>query len=815
MKKAVILFICCLACLYVHGQNKRALDSLMNIYKTTKYDTVKIFTLGNIAIQYRGSKPDTCIMLAQKALEQSEKNNFQLGKASSLSTIGTVYQSQANYTVALAYYQKSLQIFTESKNKKGIANILGNIGLVYKDQSNYPLALEYYQKSLKMHEDGKNKLGIANALNNIGFIYRIQGNVPLALEHYQKSLRIYEEIKDRRGIANSLNNIGVVYYNAKNNPLALEYYQKTLKIQEELKDKHGIANSLNNIGNVYRDQDDLPLALEQYEKALKIREEIKNKLGIANSLFTISSIYQIQENYQKSTEYAEKSLQLYQEIKALNDMKEVMYTLYRTYKLQNNTSKALEYFESGRQIQDSLFSLEKSKAISTLTSTMELERKQKAFALLQKDNELNRLNTESIANELKINQKQAEADRLFALATQERDKRKSDSLRTLAQRIQVEADNLRTTARLEADNKRIKEAKDTLEKKKQKETDASNRIIFYLVLASLLGVCVFAVFVYRSRQVQKTMNTALSHKSQALTAKAAELTNAYHELQSTHEELHQSQEEIISQRDFIEEQNKSLAHHNIQVKQSIETALVIQKALLPFDDRISMFLKDYFVFYHPRDIVSGDFYWIEKYEETIYVVAGDCTGHGVPGAFMSLIAINLLERVILQQKETNVVQILRDLHILVRLALKQDLKENHSGMDMGLVAFDYGRQGEAYIRFAGAKRPLYYIDSEKPNAIHKLDASRKSIGGFQNENKDYAEQTLTLPAGSVFYLSSDGLEDQNDMDRKRLREQPILDTLLSNYSSLEAQKEALNRLLENHMKNTKQRDDILLLGVSI
>jgi len=223
-------------------------------------------------------------------------------------------------------------------------------------------------------------------------------------------------------------------------------------------------------------------------------------------------------------------------------------------------------------------------------------------------------------------------------------------------------------------------------------------------------------------------------------------------------------------------------------------------------------LKDYFIFYQPRDIVSGDFYWIEKVDDEVIVIAGDCTGHGVPGAFMSLIAINLLERVVLQQKVTSPPQILRDLHTLVRLALKQDEIENHSGMDMGIVKISEGR----ILHFSGAKRPLYYIDASQPTEVHVCGGSRKSIGGLQNDAKEFEEVMIALPAGSTFYLSSDGLADQNNEKRKRLKEEPVLTALLENYPiSMEAQKNAIKTILDKHMAGTEQRDDILLLGVKI
>jgi serine phosphatase RsbU (regulator of sigma subunit) len=135
-------------------------------------------------------------------------------------------------------------------------------------------------------------------------------------------------------------------------------------------------------------------------------------------------------------------------------------------------------------------------------------------------------------------------------------------------------------------------------------------------------------------------------------------------------------------------------------------------------------------------------------------------------------------------------------------------------MDMAIVKL--GLKDTRTLIFAGAKRPLNYIEANNPTVMKNIMGSRKSIGGTQNEAKDFEETQLTLPANSMLYLSSDGLADQNDLNRKRLKEEPVWEALLANYAvSLEAQKQAVQILLDKHMIGTEQRDDVLLLGVKI
>ena len=552
---------------HTHAQNKKILDSLQTVYNTAKHDTTKIMALLDIANEYRNSKPDSCIILASQALEKSKKINFDKGKGWALlrigianrvkgnypkaldfsqkvlsvfekiqdklgiggtfNNIGAIYNNQGNYPLALEYYQKSLKIYEEIVNKQGIGNILNNIGLIYSNQGNYPLALEYYQKSVKIREEIDDKQGIGGALNNIGNIYSNQGNYPLALEYYQKNLKIKEEIGDKSGIGIALNNIGLIYSNQGNYPNALEYQQKSLKIKEEIGDKQGISYSLNNVGNIYSNQDNYPLALEYYQRSLKIKEELGDKWAATYSLNGIAVVYQKQKDYDKSIEYAQKSLQIAQEIKALKEVGNASQTLFETYKLKGDYLRALEYHELYKQTNDSIFNVNKSKAIANLEAKAEIEKKEKEIAIFAKDKELDKQKQEVLSKDLQLQrieaerqknaklsiEQQAEADRFFALARQEKDKRKQDSLTALAQKTQFLADNLKVNEqKLQAESK----AKQ-LEIEKEKGAKEFQQYINYLVVAGLLAVIIFAYFIFKSRRKAIKAKQIISLQAEQLT----------------------------------------------------------------------------------------------------------------------------------------------------------------------------------------------------------------------------------------------------------------------------------------------------------
>ncbi|MCU0446544.1 MAG: tetratricopeptide repeat protein [Microscillaceae bacterium] len=579
MRLFLRLFIIFLAYPFVliQAQNKKVLDSLNFAYQNAQYDTTKILLLTSIAFEYRNTKPDTCIAIAEKALTQSEQiifaqgkaralrskgsgyiakgeytkalnilqtasaiaekiPNSQMLKASILNGVGITYYYQGNYPMVLEYYHKSLKITEDIGDKQGTAASLNNIGNIYNNQGNYSSALEYYHRSLKINEDIGNKQTTSSILNNIGLIYNTQGDYSLALEYFQKSLKASKEIDNKRDIAANLGNMGITYYYQGNYSSALEYYQKSLKIREEIADKRGIAANLGNIGMIYEHQGNYQLAFEYFQKSLKIREEIDDKYGINHSLVGIANVYQKQKDYKKSISYALKSLQISQEIKAPREIKNASEILYQTYKLEGNYVKALEYHELYKQTQDTLFNVDKSKAIANLESRFFLEKKEKELTLLLKDNEVNKLTAEKRTRELQITKKQAEADQLYAFARAEKDKRKQDSLYNLAQKRQLEADNLKAKeAQLQAENQARQAA--LAQEIKAKEIQ---QIITYLVLLGLLSMTVLAYFIYRSRQKEKSAKEKVLMLNEAINQQKEEISLMNRSLVSQAEKLAES-----------------------------------------------------------------------------------------------------------------------------------------------------------------------------------------------------------------------------------------------------------------------------------
>jgi len=276
---------------------------------------------------------------------------------------------------------------------------------------------------------------------------------------------------------------------------------------------------------------------------------------------------------------------------------------------------------------------------------------------------------------------------------------------------------------------------------------------------------------------------------------------------------------------------KQINLKNAAINGSIRYGLTIQKAMLVSEDGLKEYF-DSFILSRPKDIVSGDFYWFSYqknslYDEdrrclynNIYLAVVDCTGHGVPGAFMSMIGNRLLNGIVNEKRILDPSKILDELNIEVMNALQQSISDNNDGMDVSLVVIQQPEDTNMMDRkviFAGAKLPLmYYSHTNKELSVVRGD--RQSIGGIKvrREKSAYTQHELVLQKGDIIYITSDGLIDQCDADRKRFGSSRLHKQLSEHANeSLAVQKQKLEEELSLFMKGAEQRDDITIMGVKL
>ncbi len=277
-------------------------------------------------------------------------------------------------------------------------------------------------------------------------------------------------------------------------------------------------------------------------------------------------------------------------------------------------------------------------------------------------------------------------------------------------------------------------------------------------------------------------------------------------------EIQLQKEEIEAKNEILSEQNDEISQKNASITASINYAKRIQEAMLPLKEKISAGLPENFILFKPRDIVSGDFYWYAEKDNKIIYTAVDCTGHGVPGALMSMIGSEILTTIVTANGITKADTILEKMNDYVIKALKQE-KEGLSqdGMDMALCVID---KENKTVEFAGAKNPLIYITDGE---LKQVKASRSGIGGYQSEAKDFKAELIKYESPTWFYMFSDGFQDQFGGPKNRKFMIKRLKQLLFDihYKPMEEQHEILDKIIEEWMKDTPQTDDIILIGFKL
>ncbi|MBA2582339.1 MAG: tetratricopeptide repeat protein, partial [Bacteroidetes bacterium] len=502
--------------------------------------------------------------------------------------------NESDYENALKYANDAINLAKKSSSfakgetqrglQKGIAVSLNNIGNIYFYQDNYPEALKNHLASLKINEELGDKNGIAGSLHSMGKIYSEQGNYSEALKKNLSSLKIKEELGDKNGIANSLNSIGNIYSDQGNYPEALKNYLASLKIKDELGDKRGIANSLNNIGNIYSEQGNYTEALKNNLVSLKINEELGDKKGIAGSLNNIGNIYSEQGNYSEALKNNLASLKIREE---LGDKRGIAYSLNNIgliYSEQGNYPEALKNFLASLKIKEgdkrgSAYSLNNIGIVYTKTGKAE-EGKKYILKSLQLSNEIGALDIVTLNYQAVAEADSALGNHQSALENYKQYIVYRDSLfneentqKTMQQQMQYEFDKKEAIAQAEFEKQQQLSAAE-LEKQ---------RIATYSLAGGGMLILVFLAFALKAYRNKRRSNVIILKQKQ----------------------------EVETQKTAVEQQKQVIEEKQKEILDSINYAKRIQTAILPPARLIKEHLQESFILYKPKDIVAGDFYWME------------------------------------------------------------------------------------------------------------------------------------------------------------------------------------------------------------
>jgi serine phosphatase RsbU (regulator of sigma subunit) len=643
----------------------------------------------------------------------------------------------------------------------------------------------YYEKSKPINEKEENWLSGAKYNYLVGLVYHIQSKYTEAIKYYTKSLDFYKSLSDNNNLINCYSNIGVAFYNLGNYEKALENYFISLKISEETKDSIHIAGLYSNIGAVCMEQEKLEDALDYYTKANYIATQIDSKSNIADTYRNIGEIY-IEERKFDSVEIVyNKAFDIYKE---LNDMRGEVIILnkfgrnyYQQTEYTDSESKKRELFKKSLDFYNKSLTLnnevnEKEEKINSYLGIGEvyLEKKQyqKAIRYLNKAEKM----AEEIESLVYIKSIQENLSKANAgigdfkkayyshvLFKNLYDSLKNDeNIEVLTQtRMQYEFD------KQQKEQEFIQAQKDLEYKQKQKR----ERLIRIFILIGLVIVSAFSIQMMRSYQRKKRDN------------------------------------------ELLEEQKEEIEKQKQEITDSIIYAKRIQTAILPTPSWVNTNLPEHFILFRPRDIVSGDYYWMNKIDNKIIVAAADCTGHGVPGAFMSMLGVSFLNEIV---NKNNIVQpniILNQLRSQVKHTLDQTGKEGEAkdGMDIALCVMDIENM---VLQYAGAYNPLYLF---RNGELLETKADRMPIGIYIREKESFTNNEIKLEKGDTFYIFSDGYADQFGGEKGGKFKTKAFKQLLADIQSksMEEQHEILNKTIDEWRGDIEQIDDIIVLGIRV
>jgi len=626
----------------------------------------------------------------------------------------------------------------------------------------------------------------ARVQTNLGLIYNSRGQFTLAMDCYDKSLEIYEALDYKDGIASVLTNYGNFYDFFEEYDKAMEYHNRALKIDREAGSEIGIAYDLNNIGLIHADREEYETALKFYEEGLAISKKLDNKNEIGNFLNNIGLVYLDLKDYDQAITKFKESMLLFENIGAESGIAASLNNLAGAYLEKKQFDKAIQLGSRALKISKAagiIFS-QRSAYDILYRGYKGIGDSRVAIEMLEQSKVLtDSINTSEVRREL------AQQEFKFQLDNQ----KKEDSI-VSAEAIKVKNAEL-ATSRAEA--------------KVQKQ----QKMYLYIGLGALI---LFGFFSYnRFKITQRQRNTIAAQKQIVEKQKLA----------------------VESQKEKMEIQHEELEVIHKEISDSINYAERLQLAILPALDDLQDNLGSGFVFFQPKDMVSGDFYWMEDLGDTSLIAVADCTGHGVPGALISVVCSNALNRSVKEFGLTEPKDILDKTTELVVETFAGSAEDIQDGMDIALCSIPKNNSGSQdllpkKILFSGANNPLWIIRKTKylteiqrgnkstitKEAVSLIEfkATRQSIGLYSIA-KSFEQNEIKVFEGDVIYIFTDGFADQFGGEKgKKMKYKPFKESLLEvSELDISLQKEALETIFNSWKGSYEQLDDICVLGLEI
>lgn len=731
--------------------------------------------------------------VAEQALKQAQTIKDQMQEAAAYHNLGRLYMSIGDKTKAIAYFRKAYNLRKSISDFKGLNQTAINIGTYYQEIGKNDLAQDYYLEALDGAIKAPYEKGQGIAYLQLGNLRNNQAKYQEALEYYQSALKIFDKIGFEDGVASSMNNIGFMYQNLNKKADALKYFKMALKFSEGLKNYKAIGDALNNCGNIYGLKPDrtkepdtsqyylyMPDSAAWYfGQAIINFEKVGYKKGIVSATANIGLEYMYLGQFDKALSNLNKALALNEEVNDTYEFSSIYRGMGLVYYYKKDYNNAILYFKKGLVVSDKLGFKEHIMMNNRfLSESYEgMEEYKPALEYLKK----------------------------YIYFQEELRGKQQDKI---LQEMETKYETVKKEQQLQIANK---------------ENDFQKKIIYFALIG---GAIVFIFLVIMSIQfIQKRRaNKILSEKN-------IEIMLQKEEIEAQRDEIELQKDQVEQQKNLIEEQQKG-------IMDSIHYARRIQEAILPQHDTIQEINPNSFVLFKPRDVVSGDFYWMGQKGNKNMIIAADCTGHGVPGAFMSMLGTAFLNEITGSTNELSSDAILNELRAHVITSLKQTGKQGEQKDGMDLVLYQYDRDS-LELEFAGANNPLVIIrktvhhtisfdnprisEEESTNdttgesyTIIQLKADKMPIGIYA-EQRPFASIKLQLMPGDALYSFSDGYIDQfgGAQGKKYLIKRFKKFLVNIQHIAIVDQKGLLDTELLEWRGEGEQIDDIIVIGIQV
>jgi len=613
--------------------------------------------------------------------------------------------------------------------------------------------------------------GSANAYKYIGMGYYFLGNYTETINYWQQSLHSFEIIKDKVGISNILSNLGALYANQGDDVKALDFHLRSLKAAEESKDTLRIVTSMINIGVIYLNNPKTHnIALKYNLSALPLCEKLGNNDAVGTVSVNLGEIYFRREAYDTALFYYEISLNAFRKSNSGN----VPYTLTnigKVYMKRRDFGKAVEFQMEGYEI------AKQSDAKLEMTATL-----------------LGLAETYSEAGNIKS------AIKTYTKA------------REIAEEIGAKNE--------------LKEAYEGLAGSYAKISDYNNAFKFQTLLINIKDTLYIAANDKKIQSIQFNYELEKRETQISLLTKDKELQQVLIKKQKFTQktfiigfiiailvaiQTYRNYRRKVRTNELLGKQKNEIEIQNKNLTDSINYAERIQSAMFPSNCILPTNLFEYFILFKPLDIVSGDFYWFKRNNNSIFIAAADCTGHGVPGAFMSILGLTFLNELVNKDVTINANEVLTRLkdHVIKTLHQKKNNRSTRDGMEMALFILDLENNK---LQFSGARRPLYLV---RDKTLTELTGDRMPLGIYDDGESLFTNKEIEFKKDDIVYLFSDGYVDQlGGPDRKTFKTKKFKELLINIcHLPMNEQKEVLETTLEEWRLNIEQIDDILVLGI--